>query len=137
MDDETAVFLTIEMLRSSPQYHAAEALRRQTRDGSAAMVTMPEGSPERGAALLLISTWESIALLANGLQRRDRLFSVLPVCHMWRELEGAILSIRRQFASYAENFEALYKANEAWFTQQRKDAQYVTAVCGDMYARFG
>jgi hypothetical protein len=137
MDDETAVLLAIETLRSNPEYHAAEVLRRQTAGSSAAMAAAPEGSAERSAILLLIGTWESIAVLAGDLKKRDKIFEVTPVCHMWRELEPAIQALRRYFADYAENFEDLYTAYEAWLKKQKKNAKYVSAACGGMYARFG
>lgn len=137
MDDETAILLAIETLRSNPEYHAAEVLRRRTTGGSAAMAAAPEGSAERSAILLLIGTWESIAVLMDGLKKRDKIFEVTPVCHMWRELEAAIQILRRYFTGYAENFEDLYKAYEAWLKKQKKDAKYVSAACAGMYARFG
>lgn len=137
MEDETAVLLAIETLRSNPEYHAAEVLRRRYPGAAAAMAAMPEGSAERSAILLLIGTWESIAVLAKDLKKRDKVFAVTPVCHMWRELEAAVQVLRRYFPPYAENFEDLYNAYEAWLKQQKKDAKYVSAACGGMYARFG
>lgn len=137
MDDEATVLFAIETLRGNPEYHAAEVLRRNTAGSSATMAAMPEGSAERRAVLLLISTWESIAVLTSGLKKRDKIFAVTPVCHMWRELEAAIRIFRENFSHYAESFEDLYQAHEAWLRKQKKDAKYVTAVCGGMYARFG
>jgi hypothetical protein len=137
MDDQIAVLLAIEMLRSNPEYHVAEVLRRQTAGGAAAMAAAAEGSAQRSAVLLLIGTWESIAVLADGLKKRDKIFTVTPVCHMWRELKPAVQALRQYFPRYAENFEDLNEAHEAWLKKQKKDAKYVSAVCGGLYARFG
>ena len=90
MDDETAVLLAIETLRSNPEYHTAEVLRRKTVGGSAAMAATSEGSAERSAVLLLIGTWESISVLMDGLKKRDKIFEVTPICHMYRELKAGI-----------------------------------------------
>jgi hypothetical protein len=137
MDDETAILLAIETLRSNPAYHAAEVLRRQTPGGAGAMAAMSEGSAQRGAVLLLIGTWESIAVLMDGLKKRDKIFEVTPVCHMWKELEAAVKILRQYFAAYAEHFEDLYEAYQAWLKKKKKDAKYITAACGGIYARFG
>jgi hypothetical protein len=135
-DDETTVLQAIETLRSHPEYRAAEELRRRA-GGSAALAAAPEGSAERRAVQLLISTWESIAVLTDGLKKRDRIYAVTPVCHMWRELEAGVHAQRAHFPAYARRFEALYEANQAWLRKQKKDAKYVSAVCAGMYARFG
>jgi hypothetical protein len=137
MDDETEILLAIETLRNNPEYHAAEVMRRETPGSSAAMAGMPEGSPQRSAIQLLIGTWESIAVLADGLKKQNKIFTVTPVCHMWRELKPAVEVIRGYVPRYAENFEELNDAHEAWLKKQKKDAKYVTAVCGGLYARFG
>jgi hypothetical protein len=137
MDDQTEILLAIETLRSNPAYHAAEVLRRATPGSSAAMAGAPEGSPERSAIQLLIGTWESIGVLADGLKKRDDIFTVTPACHMWRELKPAIEALRRYLPGYAENFEELNDAHEAWLKKQKKNAKYVSAVCGGLYARFG
>ena len=47
MDDETAILLAIETLRSNPEYHAAEVLRRKTVGGSAAMAANAANSSEK------------------------------------------------------------------------------------------
>jgi hypothetical protein len=139
MDDETAVLLAIETLRSNPEYHTAEVLRRKTVGGSAAMAATSEGSAERSAVLLLIGTWESIAVLMDGLKKRDKIFEVTPICHMYRELKAGIEALRAFFGSpkYASNFEALDEAHRAWLEKHKKNGKYVGAVCGGLYARFG
>lgn len=139
MDDETAILLAIETLRSNPEYHASEVLRRKTVGGSAAMAATSEGSAERSAVLLLIGTWESIAVLMDGLKKVDKIFAVTPICHMYRELEGGIAALRTyfHFDGYAKRFEDLNAAHMAWLAKQKKDGKYVSAVCGGLYARFG
>ena len=139
MDDETAILLAIETLRSNPEYHAAEVLRRKTVGGSAAMAATAEGSAERSAVLLLIGTWESIAVLMKGQNKRDKIFAVTPVCHMYRELEPGVNAVRNyfQFQEYAKDFEELRKAHRTWLEKQKKNGKYVSAVCGGLYARFG
>jgi hypothetical protein len=139
MDDETAVLLAIETLRSNPEYHAAEVLRRKTLGGSAAMAATTEGSAERSAVLLLIGTWESIAVLAEGLKKRDKIFEVTPICHMYRELKAGIDALRTFFGAptYASNFEALDGAHRKWLEKYKKNGKYAGAVCGGLYARFG
>lgn len=137
MDDDTAVLAAIETLRTNAEYHAAEVLRREFTGGARAMATMPEGSAPRNAVRLLISTWESIAVLAAGLKKRDKIFTVTPACHMWRELEPAVVELRAYAPRYAQNFQDLDKAHRAWLKKQKMDAKYVSAVCDGLYARFG
>lgn len=137
MDDETAVLLALETLRNNPAYHAAEVLRRNTPAGSRAMASAPEGSDQHRAVLLLISTWEVIAILMSGVKKRDRIFEVTPVCHMFRELKDAIDALRRYIPGYGANFAKLYEEYEAWLKKQKKDAKYVSAACGGLHAKFG
>jgi hypothetical protein len=55
-----AALLDILQLRMSPEYHAAEVMRREK--GAARMASFPESSPEHAAVRLLIGTWEGIAI---------------------------------------------------------------------------
>jgi hypothetical protein len=135
--DEAAVLVAIEMMRSNPAYQAAEALRQHTSDGSVGMAKAPPDSPEHKAVLLLISTWESIALMALSLKQKDRIFEVTPVCHMQRELRAAIEVLRESFPSIGANFAALDSEYHAWMAKNKRDARYVTAACNGLHARFG
>jgi hypothetical protein len=137
MNDETALLLGFETLRSSPEYHAAEVLRRKTPGGAGAMASAAESSAEHRAVRLLVSTWEGLAVLMDGVKNRDKIFEVTPVCHMYRELQDAIETLRRRMPGYGMHFENLFKEYEAWLEKKKKDAKYVTAACGGMHAKFG
>lgn len=135
--DETALLVAIDAMRSNPAYHAAEALRRKTPGGSGAMATAPESSAERGAVLLLISTWDVIAVVLNSVKKRDKIFEVTPVCHMYRELKDAVEILGRSLPGFGSHFAKLYKEYESWLKKKKKDAKYVSAACGGMHAKFG
>jgi tripartite-type tricarboxylate transporter receptor subunit TctC len=135
--DETALLLAFETMRNNPAYHAAEVLRRNTPGGSGAMAEAPEASEARGAVLLLISTWEVIAVLMDGVKRRDKIFEVTPVCHMYRELQAAIEALSRSIPGFGANFARLFAEYEAWLKKKKKDAKYISAACGGMHAKFG
>lgn len=136
--DETAILLGIETMRSDPEYHAAEALRRSTQGGAAAMALAPEGSKERNAVMLLISNWEVFAVLIRGSRGRDKIFEVTPVCHMHTVLSPAMKQLREEIPGLATNFEKMNVEYRAWLKKKKKEAKYVSAACdGLMHAKFG
>lgn len=135
--DEIALLLAMETLRNNPSYHAAEVLRRGTAGGARSMASAPEGSAERRAVLLLISTWEVIAVLISAAKTKNRIFEVTPVCHMYRELRDAIEAFGRNIPTFGGNFAKLNAEYEAWLKKNKKDAKYVSAACGGLFAKFG
>lgn len=135
--DEAALLATLQVIRTNHIYHAAEVLRRKTSGGALAMASAPENSDERNAVLLLISTWETIALLISGAKNKSNIFEVTPVCHMYRELKDAIDSLDSSIPGLAFNFIKLNAEYKAWLDNQRRDARYVTAACNGLHARFG
>lgn len=136
--DESAILLGIEGLRSDPVYRAAEVLRRKTRDGAATMAAAANGSEERNAIFLLISTWEVIAVLALGSKTLDKIFEVTPVCHMFNVLGPGIQILRLEIPGLAQNFIKLSDKYQTWLKKKKKDAKYVSAACdGLLYAKFG
>ncbi|HEU4371813.1 MAG TPA: hypothetical protein VFV05_26620 [Methylomirabilota bacterium] len=137
MPDEASLLLAFELLRNNPAYHAAEVLRRRTPGGSGAMASAPEGSEERRAVLLLISTWEVIAVLMDGVKKPDKVFEVTPVCHMYDELKAAIEALARHIPGFGANFVRLSAEYQAWLKKKKKDAKYISAACGGMHAKFG
>lgn len=137
MAADTALLLAFETLRNNPAYHAAEVLRRNTPGGSRAMASAPEGSDQHRAVLLLISTWEVIAILMTGVTKKDRIFEVTPVCHMFRELKDAVHALATYIPGYGANFVKLDKEYQAWLKKQKKDPKYVSAACGGLHAKFG
>jgi hypothetical protein len=85
--------------------------------------------------VLLISTWETIAVMLSNVKRKDRAFRVLPICHMYRELQAAI----KQLGEGANTAELgrLYQQYEEWLKSRALDADSVSALCGGLHARFG
>ena len=134
---ETALLVAVETLRSNPMYQAAEALRRQTPGGSGAMASAPQDSKEHRALLSLISTWEVIALLLSDLKKKDKIYEVTPVCHMYRELRDGLEALGSRVPGFGKNFAKLDKDYQAWLKKQKKDAKYISAACGGMHAKFG
>ncbi len=136
--DETSILFGIEAMRSDPEYHAAEVLRRSTQGGAGTMALAPKGSKERNAVMLLISNWEVFAVLIRGSRGRDKIFEVTPVCHMHAELSPAIQQLREEIPGLATNFEKMSVEYEAWLKKKKKHAKYVSAACdGLMHAKFG
>lgn len=125
------------MLRTNPTYHAAEVLRRNTQGGSGAMAAAKEGSPEHQAVLLLIGTWETIAVMVSDLKKKDKIFAVTPICHMHRELKDAIDFLAKNFPGFAANFTRLAAEYDTWLKKKKLAAQYESAICGGLHARFG
>jgi hypothetical protein len=135
--DETALLVALETMRNNPEYRAAEVLRRKTRGGSGGMAAAPEESPEHRAVLLLISTWEVIAVLLRGARKKDNIFEVTPICHMYRELKEAIDALGKNIPGFGANFTNLSSEYDAWAKKSKKEAKYITAACNGLHARFG
>lgn len=132
---DSAILEAVDRLRAHPAYQAAEALRRSTVGSAAAMARAHPGSDEFRAVVLLISTWETIALMVNTVKKKGSLYGTLPVCHMYRELQAAIKQLGS--AVKTEELEKLYKDYDAWLKTQDLRAEYVSALCGGLHARFG
>jgi hypothetical protein len=148
--DEAATLAAIHSLRTNPAYQAAEVLRRKTADGARAMASAPDGSQESAAIHLLISTWETIALLASGLEKKDKIFEVTPVCHMHHNLKDALTAVSLRHAKlkdssafnipnagYGANFSILAGEYDTWLRTSNKSAHYISGACDGMYACFG
>lgn len=130
----------ILFLRSSPEYHAAEVMRRQMT--AAVMASSPSTTEAYAAIRLLIGTWETIALRVRA---NDPLkvpfYDTNPVGHMWDALKPAIVIIRGGFGSkaigrfYAYEFRLLNAAYRRWL--RGKPASYQTAALQGINAQFG
>lgn len=132
---DVAILAQINALRDHPAYQAAEALRRGTIGGAATMAKAPKSSDELRAVLLLISTWQTIAVMLGAMRRKDSAYRQLPICHMYRELRAAIEQLSP--GDHAAELKALYEDYEAWLEARGLDAGYVSALCGGLHARFG
>lgn len=134
--DELSVLLALEQLRSNPSYHAAEVLRRNTSGNARAMASAAAGSSEHRAVLLLVSTWEVIAVLISGAKKKDSIFEVTPICHMYDELKEAIAVLGRDVPGYGGNFAKLNTDYQKWLNNKKGKA-YRTAACNGLFAKFG
>jgi hypothetical protein len=132
---DVSILAQIDKLREHPAYQAAEALRRGTAGGAAAMAKATKGSDEQRAALLLLSTWQTIGVMVSAMRRKDSAYRQLPVCHMYRELKAAIEQLADK--DQAVQIQRLYDDYEAWLEARGLDATYVSALCGGLHARFG
>jgi hypothetical protein len=140
-----AALLDILQLRMSPEYHAAEVMRREK--GAARMASFPESSPEHAAVRLLIGTWEGIAIRVRANpELRVPFYVSNPVGHMWDALEPALEVIRAGFVGsgkrgaairqlYASNFRWLNRAYRTWLSDQ--DPEYRSAALQGINAQFG
>jgi hypothetical protein len=130
----------ILLLRTSPQYHAAEVMRRQL--GADTMAASPQNSDAYAAVRLLIGTWEVIAkrVKGNG-ELRIAFYDTNPVGHMWNALEPGISIIRtRDFKGkaskhYAEEFQRLNRHYGTWLKKQPQS--YRSAAMDGIAAQFG
>lgn len=111
--DYEAFANTVTQLRLNPPYQAAEMLRRQS--GAAAMAAAGQPSADLAAVLLLIGTWERIAIIAKPLSKSQRevFFRCTPVSLMWNALEPAIVAIGGA-ATFAPEFERLSQTYDTW-----------------------
>jgi hypothetical protein len=135
MTKDIELLASLYAIRSTPAYHAAEVLRRATKGNALGMATAPEGSDEHSAVVLLISTWETIALMIMGGVDKDKAFEVTPVGHMYGNLKEAIERLGKNIKGYASNFEKLNYNYDLWLSKQ--DTTYQTAARGGIHALFG
>jgi len=114
VNDYEAFVITVTQLRLNPPYLAAEATRRKAA-GSAAMAAAGAASTDLAAVLLLIGTWERIAILASDLSplQRGRFFRCTPVKLMWDSLRPAIDALGGA-ERFAPNFEELNATYGSW-----------------------
>jgi hypothetical protein len=129
----------ILLLRTTPQYHAAEVMRRAM--SAAAMASSPETSQPYASIRLMIGTWETIANRVRGnAELTVPFYENNPVGHMWNALSPAIKIIRGEFKArsgtyYAAQFEKLNRSYKAWL--KTKPAGYRTAALQGLNAQFG
>jgi hypothetical protein len=148
--DESAALVAIHGLRTQATYQEAERLRRRTKGGAAELVKGKDDSAELAAVHLLVNTWETIASIIEGVESKDRIFEVTPVCHMHRNLKDAIadLGIRhakvKEFGAadmpnngYGAKFNKLANDYDNWLLEKHKTQGYITGACDGMYACFG
>src|SRR6266536_4244199 len=111
--DYEAFATTVTQLRLNPPYQVAEAIRR--RSGAAAMAAAGADSTDQAAVLLLIGTWERIAIMAGGLSpaQRAKFFRCAPVKLMWEALRPAIDALGGA-ERFAPEFERLSRSYESW-----------------------
>jgi hypothetical protein len=133
--NDTELLAALYAIRSNPAYHAAEMLRQKS-SNSAAMATPPGSKKynanQYNAVVLLISTWETIALMIDGVKDKNRIFEVTPVAYMYEKLQGAIEKLD---ANYSVNFTKLSQEYKTFLNN--KEANYQTAAKGGMHALFG
>jgi hypothetical protein len=129
----------ILLLRSNPQYYAAEVRRRQI--GADAMASAGSSTLEYAGVRLLIGTWETIALRVKGnAALKVPFYETNPVGHMWEALWPGIKVIRGGFKGrvgllYAHEFQALNRAYVRWLAD--KPVAYRTAAMQGINAQFG
>jgi len=119
LTDQEALQIIIKVtdLRLNPQYQSAEAMRR--RSGVQSMAQSNPNSDEYAAVRLLIGVWDRIAMFVsefNNNQQR-RFFRCNPVGLIWRNLEPAVVSIRKSGsvgANFAKEFETLAGQYNEW-----------------------
>jgi hypothetical protein len=123
--DYDAFVTTVTQLRLNPPYQAAEAIRR--RAGSAAMAAAGAASTDLAAVLLLIGTWERIAIMASGLSpaQRGKFFRCTPVKLMWDALRPAIDALGGT-ERFAPEFEKLNASYGSWL--ERDDGREFRSV---------
>ena len=147
--DINSMLASIQLLRTSPAYHAAEVMRRER--GEVSMANSPEGSEAYAAIRLLIGTWEGIAVrVRTNAPLKIPFYKENPVGHMWSALEPAIGIIRKakittkvkgktktlSFGSrYAGQFKLLNDEYMGWLALQPAD--YRSAALGGIHAHFG
>lgn len=148
--DESAALVAIHSLRTQPTYQEAEKLRRRTKGGAAQLARGDDNSDELAAIHLLVNTWETIATIIEGVESKDRIFEVTPVCHMHRNLKDAIADLGIRHANvkalsaadvpnngYGAKFTKLANDYDSWLVEKHKTTGYITGACDGMYACFG
>jgi len=128
------VLAQIHLLRQADAYQAAEERRREI--GARNMALYPADSEERKQIRIMINTWETIAVMAEGIGLPwEEFYRTNPICHMWNELRPAITVFRATQPSYAAAFQRLFNNHNRWLRTQR--AQYRSDACQGMNASFG
>lgn len=148
--DESAALVAIQNLRTLPAYQQAERLRRKTKGGAAEMANANDDSEEYASVKLLVNTWETIATILEGVENKDRIYEITPVCHMHNHLKDAIAGISLRHAKlksvgefdvpnngYGAKFTKLANDYDSWLLEKHKTTQYVSGACDGMYACFG
>ncbi len=148
--DESAALVAIYSLRTQPTYQAAEKLRRRAKGGAAELARGKDDSDELAAIHLLVNTWETIAAIIEGVDSKDRIFEVTPICHVHRNLKDAISDLGLKHANlksasdfdvpnngYGAKFTKLANDFDSWLLEKHKTTQYITGACDGMYACFG
>lgn len=135
---DAAVLAGLYMIRTNPMYQAAEALRRKTAGGAAAMARAPAGSEEHRAILLLLNTWETMARMVQSVGEKEvqeRIYETVPISYMYRELRPAIEALRGGAPAFGLQFEKLTDAADTW-CKARPDC-YISGASGGLHAFFG
>jgi hypothetical protein len=111
--DYDAFVAIVTQLRLNPPYQAAEAIRRRT--GSEVMAKAEPDSTDLAAVLLLIGTWERIAIMASSLSpaQRSKFFRCTPVKLMWDALRPGIDALGGA-ERFAPQFEKLSDTYGKW-----------------------
>jgi hypothetical protein len=133
--DKSQLLASIYMMRTNACYQQAETLRRSK--AGAKMASAGKTTPEHAAINLLINTWEAISVLVLDSNDEDRefIFGILPVSHMFTELNDAIEVFGSKTPAYAANFRLLSKHHAEWL--KFKDDHYQTGAKAGMHALFG
>ena len=139
--EDAALIATLHTMRTSSAYQKAEALRRQSKASGksvAAMATGAESSPEMAALMLLIGTWETIALMLSAIKDKNQIFEITPLSQMWDELSPAVRIFRTACCDTGHHFDKLAAEHKAWLKEFKKKEGYETADCQIcMHAMFG
>jgi hypothetical protein len=140
--EDPAIIAALHTMRTNPAYQNAEAIRRAAKANGtsvAAMATAGETSPQTGALMLLIGTWEVISLLAIQAEEPDLVFEVTPISQMWAELGPAVRIFRSCCGSdFAKRFDEVAAKHKKWVAGKKKGTEYETSDCDFcMHALFG
>ena len=136
--NQDEALVALDAMRSNPKYNEAEVLRQSTAGGAVTLAKEDPKSAKHGAVLLMINTWETIAVLLENVDPIDRVFEVTPVCHMYTILKPAMDIVGAGVPSYGEKFATLYQRNLAWLEKAKKDGKYKSAACdGQIHSKFG
>ena len=147
--DESTALASIMTIRLNPTYQQAERMRLKSK-GAMEMAAAPMDSDQFAAVQTLVSAWEVIATIIEGVPNKGAIYDTLPACYMHNALKDAIahISLRRanlkspgEFdipnAGYGAKFGKLANDYHNWLIAERKSTQYITGSCGGMYACFG
>jgi len=131
----TDILAVLHNMRTTEYYLEAEMLRRKK--GATAMVCAPADSEDHAAIRCLLGTWEMIAAITLPLAeaQRKRVFEVMPILHMYTELEDAIKILREKDPDYATKFERLMNEQDFWL--KTDGLSYRSGHVGGVHAYFG